>query len=95
MEIKFNKITMKDGAINIEEDKNLTKMLTESMSNHAEFTKTKRERAMELDSHWYLTPDSNEFSYQGLVGNINPADIIIHWDAFLEEVETTGIQTIT
>ena len=41
------------------------------------------------------TPDSNEFSYQGLVGNINPADIIIDWDAFLEEVETTGIQTIT
>ena len=59
--IKFNKITMKDGAINIEEDKNLSKMLTESMSNHAEFTKTKKERALELDSHWYLTPDSNEF----------------------------------
>ena len=47
MEIKFNKITMKDGAINIEEDKDLSKMLTESMGNHAEFTKTKRERAME------------------------------------------------
>ena len=61
MEIKFNKITMKNGEINIEEDKNLSKMLTESMSNHAEFTKTKKERALELDSHWYLTPDSNEF----------------------------------
>ena len=80
MEIKFNKITMKDGAINIEEDKDLSKMLTESMgdkinikenkfckmleetvSNHAEFTKTKRERAMDLDSHWYATPDSNTF----------------------------------
>ena len=80
MEIKFNKITMKDGAINIEEDKDLSKMLTESMgdkinikenkfckmleetvSNHAEFTKTKRERAMELDSHYYSTPDSNKF----------------------------------
>ena len=61
MEIKFNKITMKDGAINIEEDKNLSKMLTESMGNHAEFTKTKRERAMELDSHYYSTPDSNTF----------------------------------
>ena len=61
MEIKFNKITMKNGEINIEEDKNLSKMLTESMSNHAEFTKTKKKRALELDSHWYLTPDSNEF----------------------------------
>ena len=61
MEIKFNKITMKDGAINIEEDKDLSKMLTESIGNHAEFTKTKKERAMELDSHWYATPDSNTF----------------------------------
>ena len=61
MEIKFNMITMKDGEINIEEDKNLSKMLTESMANHAEFTKTKKERAMDLDSHWYATPDSNTF----------------------------------
>ena len=80
MEIKFNKITMKDGAINIEEDKDLSKMLTESiggeinikenkfckmleetMGNHAEFTKTKKKRAMDLDSHWYATPDSNTF----------------------------------
>ena len=52
---------MKDGAINIEEDKDLSKMLTESIGNHAEFTKTKKERAMELDSHWYATPDSNTF----------------------------------
>ena len=80
MEIKFNRSTMKDGAINSEEDKDLSKMLTESMgdkinikenkfckmleetmSNHAEFTKTKKKRAMALDSHWYFTPDSNEF----------------------------------
>ena len=61
MEIKFNKITMKNGEINIEEDKNLSKMLTESMANHAEFTKTKKKRAMDLDSHWYATPDSNTF----------------------------------
>ena len=67
---------MKNGEINIEEDKNLSKMLTESMSDdksylnesmkeaiksHGEFTKRKKERAMELDSHWYLTPDSNTF----------------------------------
>jgi len=61
MKVQFNMVTMKDGKINVEEDKNLSKMLTESMSNHAEFTKTKRERAMDLDSHWYFTPDSNEF----------------------------------
>jgi len=61
MEIKFNMVTMKDGEIHVEEKKELSKMLTESMGNHAEFTKTKKERALELDSHWYLTPDSNEF----------------------------------
>ena len=76
MEIKFNKITMKDGAINIEEDKDLSKMLTESMSDDksylnesmkeaiksiTETNKRKKERAMELDSHWYATPDSNTF----------------------------------
>ena len=59
--IKFNMITMKDGEIHIEEKKELSKMLTESMGNHAEFTKTKKERAMDLDSHWYATPDSNTF----------------------------------
>ena len=76
MEIKFNMITMKDGEIHIEERKDLSKMLTESMSDdksylnesmkeaiktHGEFTKRKKERAMELDSHWYSTPDSNTF----------------------------------
>ena len=61
MKVQFNMVTMKDGKIHVEEKKDLSKMLTESIGNHAEFTKTKRERAMELDSHWYLTPDSNEF----------------------------------
>ena len=32
------------------------------------------------------TPDSNEFSYQGLVGNIDPADIIIDWPLFISEI---------
>ncbi len=59
--IKFNMITMKDGEIHIEEKKELSELLSKSMANHAEFTKTKKERALELDSHWYLTPDSNEF----------------------------------
>jgi len=36
-------------------------MLTESIAGNAEFIKTKKKRALELDSHWYLTPDSNEF----------------------------------
>ena len=67
---------MKDGAINIEEDKDLSKMLTESMSDDksylnesmkeaiksiTETNKRKKERAMDLDSHWYATPDSNTF----------------------------------
>ena len=59
--IKFNMITMKDGEINIEEKPELSELLSQSMANHAEFTKTKKERAMELDSHWYATPDSNTF----------------------------------
>ena len=59
--IKFNVVTMKDGEINIEEKKELSKMLTESMGNHAEFTKRKKERAMALDSHWYLNDDNSEF----------------------------------
>ena len=59
--IKFNMITMKDGEIHIEEKKELSELLSQSMANHAEFTKTKKERAMDLDSHWYATPDSNTF----------------------------------
>ena len=59
--IKFNMITMKDGEIHIEEKKELSELLSKSMANHAEFTKTKKQRAMDLDSHWYATPDSNTF----------------------------------
>ena len=61
MEIKFNMITMKDGEINIEEKPELSELLSQSMKEHAEFTKTKKERAMDLDSNWYATPDSNTF----------------------------------
>ena len=61
MEIKFNMITMKDGEINIEEKPELSELLSQSMKEHAEFTKTKKEKAMDLDSHWYATPDSNTF----------------------------------
>ena len=59
--IKFNMITMKDGEIHIEEKKELSELLSQSMETHAEFTKTKKKRAMDLDSHWYATPDSNTF----------------------------------
>ena len=74
--IKFNMITMKNGEINIEEKPELSELLSQAMSEdksylnesmkeaiktHGEFTKRKKERAMELDSHWYLTPDSNTF----------------------------------
>ena len=78
--IKFNMITMKDGEIHIEEKKELSKMLTESMgdninikenkfckmleetvSNHAEFTKTKKERAMDLPEGFYKNDKNSEF----------------------------------
>ena len=54
-------VTMKDGKINVEERPELSELLSQSMKEHAEFTKTKKERAMDLDSHWYATPDSNTF----------------------------------
>ena len=61
MEIKFNMITMKDGEIHIEEKKELSELLSQSMGNHAEFKRLQKKRAMDLDSHWYATPDSNTF----------------------------------
>ena len=61
MKVQFNMVTMKDGKINVEEKPELSELLSQSMANHAEFTKTKKERAMDLDSHWYATPDSNTF----------------------------------
>ena len=61
MKVQFNMVTMKDGKINLEEKPELSELLSQSMANHAEFTKTKKKRAMELDSHWYSTPDSNTF----------------------------------
>ena len=61
MKVQFNMVTMKDGKIHVEEKKELSEMLSESMANHAEFTKTKKERAMELDSNWYLNDDNSEF----------------------------------
>jgi len=59
--IKFNMVTMKDGEIHVEEKKDLSEMLSKSIGNALVTGKTKKERALELDSHWYLTPDSNEF----------------------------------
>ena len=61
MKVHFNMVTMKDGKINVEEKTELSEMLSESMANHAEFTKTKKKRAMDLDSHWYLNDDNSEF----------------------------------
>ena len=51
--IKFNVVTMKDGEINIEEKPELSELLSQSMREHAEFTKTKKERAMELPEGFY------------------------------------------
>ena len=59
--IKFNMITMKDGEINIEEKPELSELLSQSMANHAEFTKTKKERAMELPEGFYKNDKNSEF----------------------------------
>jgi hypothetical protein len=79
--IKFNVVTMKDGEINIEEKKDLSKALTqmsenwcpsgdkshlnesmkEAIKSHGEFTKRKKERAMDLDSNWYSNGENSEF----------------------------------
>ena len=61
MKVQFNMVTMKDGKIHVEEKKDLSKMLTESMGNHAEFTKTKRERAMELPEGFYKNGKNSDF----------------------------------
>ena len=44
-----------------EEKSYLNESMKEAIKTHGEFTKRKKERAMELDSHWYATPDSTEF----------------------------------
>ena len=59
--IKFNVVTMKDGEINIEEKPELSELLSQSMANHAEFTKTKKERAMELPEGFYKNDKNSEF----------------------------------
>ena len=59
--IKFNMITMKDGEIHIEEKPELSELLSQSMANHAEFTKTKKERAMELPEGFYKNDKNSEF----------------------------------
>ena len=61
MKVQFNMVTMKDGKINVEEKPELSKMLTESIGNHAEFTKTKKQRAMDLEPHWYSNEENSEF----------------------------------
>ena len=59
--IKFNVVTMKDGEINIEEKPELSELLSQSMREHAEFTKTKNERAMELPEGFYSNDKNSEF----------------------------------
>ena len=59
--IKFNMITMKDGEIHIEEKPELSELLSQSMENHAEFTKTKKERAMDLPKGFYKNDKNSEF----------------------------------
>ena len=59
--IKFNVVTMKEGEINIEEKPELSELLSQSMANHAEFTKTKKEKAMELPEGFYKNDKNSEF----------------------------------
>ena len=59
--IKFNVVTMKDGELNVEEKPELSELLSQSMANHAEFTKTKKERAMELPEGFYKNDKNSEF----------------------------------
>ena len=61
MKVQFNMVTMKDGEINIEEKPELSELLSQSMANHAEFTKTKKERAMELPEGFYKNDKNSEF----------------------------------
>ena len=76
MKVQFNMVTMKDGKINVEEKPELSKMLTESMSDdkshlnesmkeaiksHGEFMKRKKERAMELPEGFYKNDKNSEF----------------------------------
>ena len=61
MKVQFNMVTMKDGKINVEEKPELSELLSQSMANHAEFTKTKKERAMELPEGFYKNDKNSEF----------------------------------
>ena len=60
-------VTMKDGKINVEEKPELSELLSQSMKEHAEnsvsnlFTKTKKERAMELPEGFYKNDKNSEF----------------------------------
>jgi hypothetical protein len=61
MKIQFNMITMKDGEINIEEKPELSELLSQSMANHAEYTKDKKEKAMDLPEGFYKNDKNSEF----------------------------------
>ena len=61
MKVQFNMVTMKDGKINVEEKPELSELLSQSMANHAEFTKPKKERAMELPEGFYKNDKNSEF----------------------------------
>ena len=67
MKVQFNMVTMKDGKINVEEKPELSELLSQSMREHAEnsvsnlFTKTKKEKAMELPEGFYSNDKNSEF----------------------------------
>jgi hypothetical protein len=61
MKVQFNMITMKDGEINIEEKPELSELLSQSMANHAEYTKDKKEKAMDLPEGFYKNDKNSEF----------------------------------
>ena len=61
MKVQFNMVTMKDGKINVEEKPELSELLSQSMKEHAEFTKTKKERAMDLPEGFYKNDKNSKF----------------------------------
>ena len=58
--------TKKERAMS-DDKSHLNESMKEAIKSHGEFMKRKKERAMELDSHWYSTPDSNTFYTADLV----------------------------
>ena len=56
-----NKFCKMLGEVMRDDKSYLNESMKEAIKSITETNKRKKERAMDLDSHWYFTPDSNEF----------------------------------